>query len=194
MAPALNTKIGGHQVVRSSTAALINLGCGRIDQFAVRIEGAEQPDLIGPRIGFNSPQRFGIDEKRCLHGAIVTPKPHGAPRCIIKAALIRKAKRHRANPACRGSRDSPCCRRGGECPGCYISPRRLRDTLPAVTQVEAPRSRTGWRPLRAQTVCSQWAAVWISVCDWGTAPLRRHNRIRLWPARPRPVRPSLARS
>src|ERR1700722_273631 len=94
MAPVLNTKIGGYQVVRSPTPAFINLGCGRIDQFAVRIEGAEQPDLIGPRVGFNSPQRFGIDEKRCLHCAIVSPKPHGAPCCVIKAALIWKTKRH----------------------------------------------------------------------------------------------------
>ena len=94
------SKIRGNQVVGSSTPALINLGCGRINQFAVRIEGAEQPDLIGPRIGFNSPQRFGIDEKRCLHGAIVSPKPHGAPRCIIKAALIRKTKRHGFKSRC----------------------------------------------------------------------------------------------
>src|ERR1700690_2041954 len=100
MAPAFNTKISGHQVVRSSTATLINLGCGRIDQFTVRIEGAEQPDLIGPRVGFDSPQRFGIDEKRWLHGAIVSPKPHGAPRCIVKAALIRKTKRHGFKSRC----------------------------------------------------------------------------------------------
>src|SRR4029077_15283477 len=39
-------------------------------------------------------KRIGIDEKRCLHRAIVTPKADGTPRCIIKAALIRKTKRH----------------------------------------------------------------------------------------------------
>src|ERR1700681_118705 len=94
MAPALNAKISGNQVVRSFTAALINLGCGRIYQFAVRIEGAQKPDLVERRIGFNSLQRFGIDEKRCLHGAIVSPKSHGAPRCIEKAALVWKTKRH----------------------------------------------------------------------------------------------------
>src|ERR1700722_374284 len=193
MAPALDTKISGHQVVGSSAAALINLGCGRIDQFAVRIEGAEQPGLIGPRIGLNSPQRFGIDEKRRLHGAIVSPKPHGAPRCVIKAALIRKAKRHCANPARRESRDSPCCRTGGEFPGCYISPRRLRDTLPEEPRRAALRSRTGWRRPHCQTVCSQWAVAWISACGWGTAPPRRHNRIRPWLVQARPVRPSLVR-
>src|SRR3984885_9689824 len=90
----VSRKISRNQVVRSLTATLINLGRGRIDQFAIRIECAEQPDLIGPRVGFNSPQRFGIDEKRCLHCAIVSPKPHGAPCCVIKAALIWKTKRH----------------------------------------------------------------------------------------------------
>src|SRR4029077_7715131 len=128
MAPASNTEICGNQVVRSFTAALINLGRGRIDQLAVRIERAKPPGLIGPRAGFNSPQRFGIDEKRSLHGAIVPPKPHCASRCVVKAALVRKTKRHglaRADevtnppnervviepkPARRGSRDSSCCR------------------------------------------------------------------------------------
>jgi len=39
-------------------------------------------------------QRFGGDEKRSLHCAIVPPKPHRAPGCVIKAALVRETKRH----------------------------------------------------------------------------------------------------
>src|ERR1700728_3441587 len=93
------SKISGDQVVRTSAAPLINLGCGRINQFAVQIESAEQPDLIGPRIGFDPLQRIGVDEKRCLHRAIVSPKPHGAPRRIVKAALVWKTKRHGSSRA-----------------------------------------------------------------------------------------------
>src|ERR1700734_81703 len=92
--PPRRSEIRGNQVVGSSTPPLINLGGGRINQFAVGIEGAEQPDLIEPRTGLNSLQRIGIDEKRCLHCAIVSPKPHGAPRRIVKAALVWKIKRH----------------------------------------------------------------------------------------------------
>src|ERR1700731_2031353 len=82
-------------------------------------------------------------------------------------------------PARCGSRDSPCCRTVGELPGCYISPRRLRDKLPEETREEALRLRSGWRPPRGQIVCSQWVVAWISACDWGITPPRRHNRIRL---------------
>jgi len=92
-----SSKISGNQVVRSSTTALINLGCGRINQFGIRIERAEKSDLIEPQVRFNSLQRIGIDEKRCLHCVIVPPKPHGLPRCIVKAALIWKTKRHGLN-------------------------------------------------------------------------------------------------
>ena len=93
-AKKLWSKISRNQVVRTPTTTLINLSCGRIDQFAVRIERAEKSSLVWRHVGFNSLQRIGIDEKRCLHRAIVTPKAHGTPRCIIKAALIRKTRRH----------------------------------------------------------------------------------------------------
>ena len=93
-AKKLWSKISRNQVVRTPTMTLINLSCGRIDQFAVRIERAEESSLVRRHVGFNSLQRIGIDEKRCLQRAIVTPKADGTPRCIIKAALIRKTKRH----------------------------------------------------------------------------------------------------
>ena len=93
-AKKLWSKISRNQVVRSPTTTLINLSCGRINQFEVRIERAEKSSFVRRHVGFNSLQRFGSDEKRCLHRAIVTPKADGTPRCIIKAALIRKTKRH----------------------------------------------------------------------------------------------------
>src|SRR5208282_3006255 len=71
-----------------------NFRCDRINQFAVRIEGAEKSNLVEPHVRVNSLQRIGIDEKRCLHRAVVPPKPHGTPRCIVKTALIWETKRH----------------------------------------------------------------------------------------------------
>src|SRR5580700_11277173 len=106
----------------------------------------------------------------------------------------KRATGHRAKPARCGSMDNPCCRTGGELPGRYISPRRLRDKLPGETQEEALRLRTGWRPPHAQNVCTQWVVAWISACDLGIAPPRRHNRIRLWLVRSRRARPSLVRA
>ena len=86
-------KISGDQVIRSLATAPINLRCDRINQFPVRIERAEKSNLVEPHVRFNSLQRIGIDEKRCLHRAVVPPKPHGTPRCIIKTAFIWKTKR-----------------------------------------------------------------------------------------------------
>jgi hypothetical protein len=40
-----------------------NLGGGRVDQIAMRIERAQQSNLIGPHIGLNSFQGFFIHEK-----------------------------------------------------------------------------------------------------------------------------------
>src|SRR5580700_10789753 len=74
--------------------ALINLSCGRAYQIAVRIECTEKSNFVEWHVGFNFLQRIGIDEKRCLHRAIVSPEPHGTPCFIIKAALIWKTKRH----------------------------------------------------------------------------------------------------
>jgi hypothetical protein len=55
--------------------------------------------LVQRHVGFNSLQRIGIDEKRCLHRAIVPPQPDDPPRSIIKAAWIWKTKRHASGPA-----------------------------------------------------------------------------------------------
>jgi len=40
-----------------------NLGGGRVDQIAMRIERAQQCNLIGPHIGLNSFQGFFIHER-----------------------------------------------------------------------------------------------------------------------------------
>src|ERR1700751_5328327 len=69
-------------------------------------------------------------------------------------------------PARCGSRDSPRCRTGGEWPGCYISPRRLRGRRLEDNQEEALRLRIGWRLPRAQIACIRSVDAWISACDW----------------------------
>src|SRR5215472_15374535 len=48
-------------------------------------------------MGLNSLQRVLGDEECNLHRAVISPKTHRAPRCIERAALIRKTQRHR-NP------------------------------------------------------------------------------------------------
>jgi hypothetical protein len=50
--------------------------------------------------------------------------------------------------------------------------------------VEAPRSRSGRRPQRAQNVCTQSVVASIYDCEWGIAPPRRCNQIRSWLLRP----------
>ena len=78
---------------------LINLGCGRINQFAVRIERAEKSSLARQHVGFNSLQRIGIDENDASIALSCAQNRFGTPRSIIKAALIWKTKRHASGPA-----------------------------------------------------------------------------------------------
>ena len=80
---AFVSKIGGNQIVRTSAAANIDPGRGGTDQITVAIERVQKARLVGPRIRLNSRQRFFVDEKRCLDGAVVPPEPDRAPRRII---------------------------------------------------------------------------------------------------------------
>src|SRR5271169_3293845 len=77
------SEIGADQFVRTFAATRINLGRGRIDQVSVRIKGTEQADLVEAGAGLNLLQRILSHEKRSFHGAIVPPKSHSMPRCIV---------------------------------------------------------------------------------------------------------------
>src|SRR5208337_2175272 len=89
-----------------------------------------------------------------------------------------RARGHGAKPPRGGPRDSPCFGTSDEFPDHRISLRRLRDGLREEIQTEAPRSRNGRRPQRAQNVCTQLAVASISDCGWEKAPPQRCNRIR----------------
>ena len=80
-----------------------------------------------------------------------------------------RAAGHCAKPRRGGLRDSPCFRTSGEFPGHRISSRRLRDGLQEEIQVEAPQSRSGRRPQRAQNVCTQLVGASISNYGWGNS-------------------------
>src|SRR5262245_45207189 len=58
----------------------------------------EQSSLVEPHVGLNSLQRIFVHEKRSFNRAIISPKPNSAPGCIVGAALIGKANRHRPGP------------------------------------------------------------------------------------------------
>jgi hypothetical protein len=65
-----------------------------MDQVAIRVENAEQSSLIEPHTRLKALQRILGYEKDSLHRTVVSPKPDGTPRGVIKAVLIRKTQRH----------------------------------------------------------------------------------------------------
>jgi hypothetical protein len=93
------SKISGDQIVRPFATTRIHSDRSCVNQVAVQIKRVEKSSLIEPHIGLNLLQRIFIHEKRSLHGAVVPPKTHGTPRCVIRSALIRKIERHSADTA-----------------------------------------------------------------------------------------------
>jgi hypothetical protein len=91
-----------------------------------------------------------------------------------------RARGHRIRSSRGEPRDSQCSRINDEFPGRRISPHRLRDGFREEIQVEAPRSRSGRRPQRAQNVCTQLVFASIDDCEWEIAPPRRCNPTRSW--------------
>ena len=79
----IGSKIAGDQIVRAPGTAYVHLGCGGAYQVPVGIERVEKARLVVTGIGLNSLQRFFIDEKRCLNGAIVSPESYGTPRAVV---------------------------------------------------------------------------------------------------------------
>src|ERR1700752_5529413 len=87
------SKVGRLQLIRSFATASINSSGSRINQFAVQIEGAENPVFIELHVGSQFSQGIFSDEKRSLHSPIVPPKTNGAPGWIEQKTLIWKCKR-----------------------------------------------------------------------------------------------------
>jgi len=84
------SEIAGHEVIRPSAAANVEPGRGGAYQIPVAIERTEEAGRIGADIRLNAPQRALFDVERCLDGAVVTPKPDGAPGLVVGTAMVRK--------------------------------------------------------------------------------------------------------
>ena len=84
------SKISGDQIVRASAAADVHLGSGGTYQVTIGIERVQKTRLIVTSDWLNSLERIFVYEKRCLNGAVVSPKSHGAPRAVIRTTMIWK--------------------------------------------------------------------------------------------------------
>jgi hypothetical protein len=93
------------QIVGAFAATCVDLDRSRLDQVAMGIEDAEEPGLIAPHIGLDPFERIFGYEKRSFHRAVVSPKPHSAPRRVKRPASIGEVQRHRHRSA--GSKP-PC--------------------------------------------------------------------------------------
>src|ERR1700730_16085639 len=87
------SEIGADEIVRSLAAARIDFSRGGVDQVAIGIKRAEQPRFVQSHGRLHPLQRVFAHEEGSLHRAVVSPKPDGAPRGIIGAALILKFQR-----------------------------------------------------------------------------------------------------
>jgi len=63
-------------------------------QFAMGIERPEQPCLVASNARLDSLERTFVDEKCSLHRAVVPPKPHGVPCCVVATASIGETECH----------------------------------------------------------------------------------------------------
>jgi Protein of unknown function (DUF1194) len=89
-AVGFGSKIGGDQVVGTPASANVDPGSGGTYQVTVGIERAEKTRFIGASIWLNAPQCVFVYKKRRLYRAIVSPKPHGMPRSVVRTAMIWK--------------------------------------------------------------------------------------------------------
>lgn len=82
--------MSGNQIVRTSASADIDLRCGGAYQITVAIERTQKARFIGAGVRLNSSQGVFAYEECRFHGAVVSPKSHGAPGLVIRPAVIRK--------------------------------------------------------------------------------------------------------
>jgi len=87
---AVVSKISGNQIIRTSTSANIELGCGGTYQITVKIECVQKTRLVEAGIWLNSLQCIFTYKKWCLYSAIVSPKSYGTPGWVIWTTMIWK--------------------------------------------------------------------------------------------------------
>ena len=83
-------KVRRTEIVPATTSANINSGSRSADLFTVRVKSIQQTGLIQPDAGLDSRKRILAYKKCRLDRAIMTPKPHNAPRWIIGTAVVWK--------------------------------------------------------------------------------------------------------
>jgi hypothetical protein len=83
-------EIRGNQIIRTSAPADIDSGGSGTYQITIAIERVQKSRRIRVAIRLDSPQCFFIYEKRGLHGAVVPPKPRGAPVLVVRTTMVRK--------------------------------------------------------------------------------------------------------
>src|SRR6202011_3044881 len=88
----LGSKVGGDQIVGGLAAAAVGLGRGRLDQVAIEVERRQNAAFVEAHGRLKVFERVGGDEKRALHGAVMSPEPHGAAGGVVEAHAIGKGQ------------------------------------------------------------------------------------------------------
>jgi hypothetical protein len=83
-------KVRRTEIVPAAASANINFGGCSAYLVSVRIKSVQQTWLIQLDLGLDSRKRVLAYKKSRLDRAIVTPKPHHAPRRIIRTAVVWK--------------------------------------------------------------------------------------------------------
>src|ERR1700730_4070103 len=88
------SEVSADHIIGAFVAPCIHLRCRGMDDIPIRVEGAEQASLVEAHVGLNPLQGILGHEEAGLHCAVVSPKPHGPPRSVIKAVLVRNPQAH----------------------------------------------------------------------------------------------------
>jgi hypothetical protein len=83
-------KILGTEIIPAPTAANINSGGSSAYLFTVGVKGVEQTGFIQPDVGLDLCKRILAYKERRLDRTVMTPKPHNAPRGIIRTTVVWK--------------------------------------------------------------------------------------------------------
>jgi hypothetical protein len=84
------SKVRRTEIVPAAAAANINSGGGSAYLFPVRVKSIEQTGFIQPDVGLDSRKRIVAYEKCRLDRTVMPPKPHNAPRGVIRTAVVWK--------------------------------------------------------------------------------------------------------
>jgi hypothetical protein len=89
-------KVRRAEIVPAAASANINLRSRSAYLVTVRVKRVQQTRLIQLDAWLDSRKRILAYKKRCLDRTIVAPKPHSAPRRIIRTAVVWKINHVRA--------------------------------------------------------------------------------------------------